>query len=113
MASGRPSQKLLKWASRKGEHVHRMFGHDVVPDRKATVHVAGDPGIECLDVSTFPRSSIHRQRTGGSSRVGSDRDVSKFVRKHREVTGHTMRKTELGIGSKGTGEMLRDIGAVF
>jgi hypothetical protein len=28
-----------------------MFGDNVVPDLQGTVDVAGDPGIECLDVT--------------------------------------------------------------
>jgi len=55
-----------------------------VPDRKATVHVAGDPGIECLDCEArFRRVQLVAINpsggTGGSSRVGSDRDVGKVL----------------------------------
>ena len=77
------------------------------------VDVACDPGIQCLNVSPFPRSRLCRHRVSGSSRFSSEGDVGQLVRQHREVAGQAVRETKLRIGGDGTGEMLLGISPVF
>jgi hypothetical protein len=109
-----PTQpKIVEMGKPEGEHVHRVLGDDVVPDRERAVEVTCDPGIQCLHVSPLTRSRLCRHHGGGLDCLGGSRDVGELVGEHRQVAGKTMRETERGIGGKRAGEMTRGIGAKF
>lgn len=105
--------KVVEVSESDSDHIHRMFGDNVIPDRQAAVDVAGDPGLQCLYMSPFSSGGLHRHRAGDSSRLGSGRDFGQVVGEHREVAGQTVRETKRRVGRERMGEMLRSIGTVF
>ena len=110
----RPAKpKIVEVGEPKGEYIRRMFGDNVVPDRQGAVEIACNPGIQCIDVSPFPRSRFCCRKASGSSLLGSQWNVGQLVRQHREVTSQAMRETKIGIGGDSTGEVLWGIGTIF
>ena len=96
----------------EGQHVARMVGQDLLPDRDGAVRRGGAPGVQRGEMGLFARGGCGQQGAGAIGGGGGGGQQGGVEAEEGEIPGEAVRQAEPGIGVQDGGEPARGIGAV-